>query len=48
MAQELAEAEKLGLPVKYVSESDITQGVNVKKYGILAKRSVGSVLLDTD
>lgn len=43
MRREIVEAERLGMPVKYVSELELTGVKDRKKYGIWAKRSAASV-----
>ncbi|NPV89737.1 MAG: hypothetical protein HPY50_03035 [Firmicutes bacterium] len=44
MGREIAEAERMGIPIRHVDESDIIRGVkDMRKYGIWAKRSAASV-----
>lgn len=43
MKMEITEAERLGIPIKYVSQSEMIGVKNMKKYGIWAKRSAASV-----
>jgi hypothetical protein len=42
MSREIAEAQKLGIPVKYIGKIEMT-GVKDMQYGIWAKRSAASV-----
>lgn len=43
MRREISEAERLGIPVNYISELEMTGVKDMKKYGIWAKRSAASV-----
>lgn len=43
MEMEIAESKRLGIPIKYVSQSEMIGVKNMKKYGIWAKRSAASV-----
>lgn len=43
MRREITEAERLGIPIRYVSESEIRGVKDMKKYGVWAKRSAASV-----
>lgn len=43
MRGELAAAERLGIPIKKVSESEIQGGIDRMKYGVWAVRSANSV-----
>jgi hypothetical protein len=43
MHGELAAAERLGIPIKKISESEIQGGIDMKQYGVWAVRSANSV-----
>ena len=43
MSREIAEAEMLGIPIRYVSESEVMGVKDMKKYGVWAVRSAASV-----
>ena len=43
MRREIAEAERLGVPIKHIGEIEMTGVKDMKKYGIWAKRSAASV-----
>ena len=43
MVMEIAEAKRLGIPIRYVSQSEIQEGIEMSQYGIWAKRSSASV-----
>lgn len=43
MRREITEAERLDIPVKYISELEMTEVTDIKKYGIWAKGSAASV-----
>ncbi len=43
MSREIAEAKRLGIPTKYISEIEMTGVKEMKKYGIWAKRNAVSV-----
>jgi len=40
---EIAEAERLGIPIRNISTEQITGGITMKQYGIWSRRSAGSV-----
>lgn len=43
MSCEIAEAERLGIPIRNISTEQIKGGIAMKQYGILARRSAGSI-----
>lgn len=43
MKCEIAEAERLGISTRNISTEQITGGINMKQYGIWARRSAGAV-----
>ncbi|AGA68850.1 hypothetical protein Desdi_1340 [Desulfitobacterium dichloroeliminans LMG P-21439] len=43
MGCEIAEAERLGIPIQNISTEQIKGGIAMKQYGIWARRSAGSI-----
>ena len=43
MSCEIAEAKRLGIPIQKLSSTQIQGGINMKQYGIWARRSAASV-----
>ena len=43
MNQEIAEANRLGIPIRHISTNQIQGGILMKQYGVWAKRSTASV-----